>query len=127
MKRFLASVFFACVAALAITACGTSGTAPAALTAAPSADQVVAIQNACAIDAGIRPTVTALLTVPGLATVQEVAAVTAARAVIDPICANPSGSVQANTLAVLTGATGNVLAIVTQLQARKSGSEPAAK
>ena len=122
MKRFFSTVILACAAAFAITACGTAGTAPAALTAAPSADQVQAIQNACAIDAGIRPSVTVLLAVPGLATVQEVTAVTAARAVIDPICANPSGSVQANTLAVLTGATGNVLAIVTQLQARKAES-----
>ena len=47
---------------------------------APGVDQVAQIQAACAVDAGLRPTVTVLLAVPGLANVQDVAAITAARA-----------------------------------------------
>ncbi len=87
---------------------------------APTANQVAAITNACAIDTGIRPTITALLAIPGLATPAEIAAVTAARAVIDPICANPSATPQANALAALTGASAQVIAIVTTLQERKT-------
>jgi hypothetical protein len=100
----------ACLIALVLCACTTT----------PTANQVAAITNACAIDAGIRPTVTELLAIPGLATPQEVAAVVAARAVIDPICANPSATPQANALAALTGASAQVIAIVTTLQARKA-------
>ena len=122
MKRSIFGFASICVAAL-LCACATPG-------AAPNAAQVADIQTACAVDAGLRPTVTGLLAIPGLATVDEVAAVTAARAVIDPICANPGGTVQANAIAAVTSASAQVLGIVTQLQARKSGSaaavEPAA-
>lgn len=83
----------------------------------PNASQVIAIESACAIDAGIRPTVSVLLT---LATPAEVATIDAARAVIDPVCANPGGSVQANTVAALTAASAQVLGVVTTLQARKA-------
>ncbi len=116
MKKFFLFLA-AAVLALAFAACTTTG--------APNATQVQAIQQACAIDAGVRPSVTVLLSIPGLATVQEVAAVAAARAVIDPICANPAGSVQANSLAVLSSATGQVTSILIQLQARKAGAVPA--
>ena len=68
----------------------------------------------------MRPTVTALLAIPGLAKAEEIAAVTAARLAIDPVCANPSGNLQANALAAVTGASGQVVAIVAQLQARKA-------
>ena len=116
MKKFFLFLA-AAVLALAFAACTTTG--------APNATQVQAMQQACAIDAGVRPSVTVLLSIPGLATVQEVAAVAAARAVIDPICANPAGSAQANSLAVLSSATGQVTSILIQLQARKAGSVPA--
>ena len=65
-----------------------------ACTTPPPADIIAAIQNACVIDAGIRPTITAL---EPLATPFQVLIIKSARSVIDPICANPSGSVQANT------------------------------
>jgi hypothetical protein len=96
-----------------------SGALIGCATGSPDAAQVQQIQNACAVDAGLRPTVTVLLAIPGLAKVEEVAAVTAARAVIDPICANPAGNVQANSIAALTNASAQVVGIVTQLQARK--------
>ena len=115
MKRFFLT--------LALAALSFAGLAVLpACTTAPTADQVAQIQTACAVDAGLRPTVTALLAIPGLATTQEVAAVTAARAVIDPICANPAGTPQANALAALTTASGQVVAIVTTLQARKAAA-----
>jgi len=102
-------ITLSCVFAIALCACTTT----------PTANQVAAITNACAIDAGIRPTITELLAIPGLATPAEITAVATARAVIDPICANPSATPQANALAALTGASAQVIAIVTTLQARK--------
>jgi uncharacterized lipoprotein YajG len=85
----------------------------------PTANQVVEIKMACSIDAGIRPTITALLAIPDLAKPEEVAVVGAARAIIDPICANPSGSLQEDALSAVAGATGQIVGIVTALQARK--------
>ena len=114
MKSYLAIAIasIAAAACLMLAACSTPG-------AAPNAAQVSEIQTACAVDAGLRPTITGLLAIPNLATLDEVAAVTAARAVIDPICANPSGTVQAHAIAAVTSASAQVLGIVTQLQARK--------
>jgi len=94
-------------------------------TTPPTDSQVAAIQSACAVDAAVRPTVTALLAIPGLAKAEEVTAVVAARAVIDPICVKPSGTVQANAVAAITAASGQVIGIVTQLQARKASAPPA--
>ena len=51
-------------------------TSIAACTTPPPSDVVIAIQNACVIDAGIRPTVTALEV---LATPMEVDAINAAQ------------------------------------------------
>lgn len=113
MKRFLLSIALAAASAVVLA------TLPACTTV-PAANQVQAIQNACAVDAGIRPTVTVLLAVPGLAKPEQIAAVAAARAVIDPICANPIGTPQANAAAALAGATGQILAIVTDLQAKRA-------
>lgn len=115
MKRFLSTIFLAAISAivLGLTACA----------GAPTAGGVQAIQNACAIDAGIRPTVSVLLV---LATPQEAAAVAGARAVIDPVCANPSGSYEANTISAVTAASAQVLSVVTTLQARKSHPPSAA-
>lgn len=84
---------------------------------APDAGGVVAIQNACAVDAGLRPTVTVLL---AFATPQEQATVAGARAVIDPVCANPGGAYQANTIAAVTGASAQIVGLVAELQARKA-------
>lgn len=111
MKQFFATLAFALISAcLMLSGCAT----------APGAAEVTQIQTACAVDAGLRPTVTVLLAVPGLANVQDVAAITAARAVIDPICANPGGTPQANAIAILAGASGQLVGIVTQLQARQT-------
>lgn len=87
--------------------------------AAPDAQQIAAIQGACAADAALRPTVTVLLAVPGLATPQEVAGVAAARAVIDPICSNPSAGLAGNALAAVSGAAGQIVAYVADMQARR--------
>lgn len=106
MKKLFA--FYLACAVLALAACAT----------APGAAQVQQIQTSCAVDAGLRPTVDVLLAVPGLATAEEVAAIGAARAVIDPICANPAGSVQANALAAFSGATVRLVNIAAQLQSR---------
>jgi hypothetical protein len=89
----------------------------------PDARVVAAIQDSCNVDAAIRPTVTALLNVPGLATQQEVLIVDAARSVIDPICANPSGSVSANTQAILAANVGKIAGLIVTLQTRQ---QPAA-
>lgn len=100
------------VAALAILA--------ACSTAAPTNDQVVKIQTACAIDAGIRPSVSALMV---LATPAESAAINAARAVIDPVCANPAAPLQSTAITTFSAAAAQVVGYYTQLQARKgSGS-----
>jgi len=117
MKNYLVSAFAALAAAACITFAGC-----AAPGATPDAAQVQQIQTACAIDAGLRPTVTALLAIPGLATFDEVAAVGAARAVIDPICANPAGSVQANTIAAITSASAQLVGIVAQIEGRKNAA-----
>ncbi len=108
MKKLFA--FYLACAVLALAACAT----------APGAAQVEQIQTACAVDAGLRPTVSVLLAVPNLATAQEETTIIAARAVIDPICANPAGTPQANAIAILAGASGHLVGIVTQLQARQA-------
>jgi len=124
-KSLFSSLLSVAVCAVSVASAAMLGGC-STLTGTPTDSQVAIIQNACAVDAGVRPTVTALLAIGGLATADETAAVTAARALIDPICANPSGSVQANALAVVTGATGQIVAIVTKLQARKAAAPPAA-
>ena len=78
MKRFALFVL-AAFAAFFFSACTT----------VPTSNEVALIQNACNVDATLRPTVTALLAVPGLATPEEVLIVNTARSAIDPICANP--------------------------------------
>lgn len=113
MKQTLTCII--CMAcAIALSACVTAG-APGA----PSDPQVARIQAACATDAAIRPSVTALLTIPGLATPEQIAGIAAARAVIDPICANPAAGLQGNSAAALAGAVGQVVAYVTQMQAQR--------
>ena len=121
MKRFSSLLLLAVTSALAGAALMTGCAAPLV----PTPTEVQLIKNACAADAVVRPTVSLLLDA-GLATPAESAAVTAARDLIDPICADPGGSVQANALAVVTNASGQVLAIVKQLQARKAAATSAA-
>ena len=99
------------VAAIALAACTTP----------PTDAQVQRIQTACAVDAGIRPAVTTLLV---FATPAEVAGIAAARAVIDPICANPGGTVQANAISAFTAATAQVVGIYGDMQARKAAHAP---
>lgn len=96
MKRI-----FAAAATLALSACAT----------VPGGQQASAIQSACAVDAGLRPVVTILLATPGAIQPEDAAIVVAARAVIDPICANPSAPLEANALVALTTATAQIAAI----------------
>ena len=103
---------------LALSACSTTGTATP-----PTDQQVAAINAACATDAAIRPSVTVLMAIPGLATPQEAAGIVAARAIIDQICANPSASLQASGVTALSGAVGQVVAYVAQLEARKAAAD----
>ncbi|KAB2965827.1 hypothetical protein [Zoogloea sp.] len=110
MKQIISRVL--CVACtIFLAACVTAG-APGA----PSDSQVARIQAACATDAAIRPSVTVLLTIPGLATPEQAAGIAAARAVIDPICAHPEAGLQGNSAAALAGAVGQVVAYVAQMQ-----------
>jgi len=108
------SIFrFALVAILAIPAA-------ACTTVAPDAGGVQAITQACLVDATVRPQLDVLLAVPGLATPAERVTVADARLVIDPVCANPSGTFAANTATAFAGATGQIAALVEQLAARKT-------
>lgn len=115
---------FARLPLLALTAAGALAVSLLAGCAnPPTGDQVQAIRNACAFDAGLRPTVTMLLAVPDLATPEEIGAVAAARAVIDPICANPAGAPQENAIAAVSGASATIVGVVTQLQMRKAAAK----
>lgn len=113
IKRFFSRAIAGCLALVALA----SITACAAFTGTPGAAQVVAIQDACAIDAGLRPTVQALIF---LATPDEQKAVQVAEAGIDTVCANPSGSIEANTLAIFGENTAQIINIVGQLKSRKA-------
>lgn len=112
VKRFFTRALAGCLslaACVAITACAT-------FDAAPGAAQVAAIKDACAVDAGLRPTVQAL---SFLATPDEQKALQVAEAGIDTVCANPSGSIQANTLAIFSENTAQIVNIVAQLKDRQ--------
>jgi len=110
MKRMLLSL----VALLALAFCA----ACASLGGAPN---VAAIQTACAADAAIRPDVSLLLP---FATMQEAAAVTAARAVIDQVCANPSAPVETATAQAFSTATAQVIGFVVTMKARSAHPAP---
>ena len=113
MKKLIAPFFaaaFVLITAL-LAACATP----------PTDAQVQRIQLACAVDAGIRPSITALMV---FATPQESAGIVAARAVIDPICANPGGTVQANAIAAFTAATTQVVSIYSDMKTRKAAVAP---
>ena len=109
MKKLFAA------ATVSLSACNIIGCATP-----PTAAQVSAIQQACALDALARPTVSALLALPGLATPEEIAAVVAARAVIDPVCANPGAPVAANVEQAAIQGAGQIQALVVALEARKA-------
>lgn len=84
----------------------------------PTATQVAIIQNACLVDAGLRPIVGGLEI---FATPVEVLAINAAHGVIDPICANPSANIVTNVTTILASNIDNIKTIITTLQARKAG------
>lgn len=95
--------------ALALVACGT-----------PTGGQVQQIRMACAADAGLRPSIDVMLAVPNFATPEEMAAIVAARAVIDPICKNPEAPFAGgDPYMAVTQATATVAGIMVQMQARK--------
>lgn len=123
MKKHVLSLIacVACAIGLALSACTSTG-GPASLTD----QQVARIQAACATDAAIRPSVTVLLTIPGLATPEQIAGIAAARAVIDPICANPAAGLQGNASAALAGAVGQVVAYMAQMQTQRAMADPGA-
>ena len=117
MNRSLFRTFAAAavlMAAAALTAC-------AAFTATPGAAQVAAIQSACIVDATVRPTVTDLLV---LATPAENDAVTAARKIIDPICANPTAPLATDALTTFSESTAQIANVLGMLQARKKTAAP---
>lgn len=105
---------FALVAALVLAACASSPDQP---------PDVSRLQAACAADAVIRPSVSALLDVPGLATLEQRAAVMAARAVIDPICRDPAAA-QQGAITGLTNATAQVLAVYVAMKQARAASAP---
>lgn len=113
MKRIL----LIAAAALALTGCVST---PGQDSQQPDVAQ---IQAACAADALIRPSVSALLDVPGLATLEQKGAVMAARAVIDPICANPAAAKQ-GAITGLTNATAQVLAVYVAMKQNRAASAP---
>ena len=113
MKRL--TFFAAAVAAVAIGL--------AACAAAPEQPDVAKIQAACAADALIRPSVSALLDAPGVATLEQRAAVMAARAVIDPICLNPAAA-QQGAVTGLTNASAQLLAVYVAMRQAKAASAP---
>ncbi len=113
MKRIL----LIAAAALALTGCVST---PGQDSKQPDVAQ---IQAACAADALIRPSVSALLDVPGLATLEQKGAVMAARAVIDPICANPAAAKQ-GAITGLTNATAQVLAVYVAMKQSRAASAP---
>ncbi len=120
-RSFLIASALAMVAAVgigAISAC-------AQLSAAPNDALVAQIKSACLVDASLRPTVTVLAA--ALATPAENQALTMAHATIDQVCANPSASIEANTLTLFSESTAQVVNILAQLQARKAkAAAPAA-
>lgn len=111
-KRSLSRGF---AAAAALVACAAI-TACAAFTATPGAAQVTLVQNACILDAAARPTLSVLLV---LATPAENDAVTAARAVIDPICANPTAPLATDAVTTFSESTAQIANVLAMLQERK--------
>ena len=114
MKQIISTILsVAC--SIALSAC-VAGVAPGA----PADQQVARIQAACATDAAVRPSVTVLLTIPGLATHEQAAGIEAARAIIDPSWAKRAAGVQGNRAAELGGAVGQGVAYVAQMQAQRA-------
>jgi len=113
MKRIL----LIAAAALALTGCVST---PGQDSQRPDVAQ---IQAACAADALIRPSVSALLDVPALATLEQKGAVMAARSIIDPICRDPASARQ-GAIAGLSSATAQVVAIYVAMRQARAASAP---
>lgn len=89
--------------------------------ATPTPAQVNAVRMACAADAGIRPSVDVMLAIPGLAKPDEVAAVIAARGIIDPICKAPDAPFAGgDPYVAVSQASGTIAGILVQVQRRKA-------
>lgn len=94
----------------------------AACTTPPTPGQQSQIRMACAADAGIRPSVDVMLMIPGLAKPEEVAAVVAARAIIDPICKDPAAPFAGgDPYVAVTQASASVAGVLVQVESRKAG------
>jgi dihydrodipicolinate synthase/N-acetylneuraminate lyase len=87
--------------AFALSACATTSTTP-------TDSQVAQIKQACAIDAQIRPVVQVFEVA---ADPQVIAGLVAARTIIDPICANPTQTLEANAQAAFSAAIAQALKI----------------
>lgn len=86
----------------------------------PTPGQVNQIKVACAADAGLRPSVDLLLSLPGLAKPEEVLAITSARVIIDPICKNPdSPPIGIDPYSEVTKASALIAGTVAQMEMRK--------
>ena len=112
MKRLLI-VGAAVAVALSLAGCATQDQQPDA----------AKIAAACAADALIRPSVSALLDAPGVATLEQRAAVMAARAVIDPICLNPAAA-QQGAIVGLTNASAQLVAVYVAMRQARAASAP---
>lgn len=113
MKRSFAIAAVALALAGCVSTPGQDGQHP----------DVAGIQAACAADALIRPSVSALLDVPGLATLEQKGAVMAARSIIDPICRDPAAA-QQGAISGLTNATAQVLAVYVAMRQARAASAP---
>jgi ABC-type Fe3+-hydroxamate transport system substrate-binding protein len=109
MKLFFTAIF----TALVLTACASN---PNQTPAEAAAARLERIQTACVVDAGIRPIVDQMMNTYGFNGPEEIATIQAARAIIDPICANPSGDVSVNVATAFFGASTQIFLIYTQYQ-----------
>lgn len=86
---------------------------------APSTDVVSDIAAACAADAAVRPIVTSLAV---LATPAESQALTLARGLIDPICANPAAAPSTNALQIVMTQGAAIVGVIETLRARQKAA-----
>ena len=109
-------LLIAAMTALVLTACATT------TEQTPEQARISRINRACALDAGIRPVVTVMMTDPDVSA-EDVATIVALRAVIDPVCANPSGNAGDNVATAFAAATSQMLTTVARIQAEKNAKK----